>query len=152
MSIKRETRRFHVVVELWTSKKCTKKRDARVELLFWSLNLLFFFLKSSLWSSSSATTSSSSSSSSSLQLSLSLSISLFYFLFSFAKLKNNKNSIPAGKCDSCTNVMQIYLPYGSALVINFILDRILVFSFLVYKACLQEKADLLMFINEDCYL
>ena len=27
-------RRFHVVVVQWTSKKCTKKRDARVELLF----------------------------------------------------------------------------------------------------------------------
>ena len=26
----------------WTSKKSTKKRDARAELLFWSLNLLFF--------------------------------------------------------------------------------------------------------------
>ena len=34
--------RFHVVVMKWTSKKCTKKRDARAELLFWSLNLLFF--------------------------------------------------------------------------------------------------------------
>ena len=41
-SIKRQIRRFHVVVVQWTSKKCTKKRDARVELLFWSLNLLFF--------------------------------------------------------------------------------------------------------------
>jgi len=28
-SIKRQTRRFHVVVVRWTSKKCTKKRDAR---------------------------------------------------------------------------------------------------------------------------
>ena len=27
----------------WTSKKCTKKRDKRAELLFWSLNLLFFW-------------------------------------------------------------------------------------------------------------
>ena len=35
-------RRFHVIVAQWTSKKCTKKRDARAELLFWSLNLLFF--------------------------------------------------------------------------------------------------------------
>ena len=25
----------------WTSKKCTKKRHARAELLFWSLNLLY---------------------------------------------------------------------------------------------------------------
>ena len=40
--IKRQIRRFHVVVVQWTSKKCTKKRDARAELLFWSLNLLFF--------------------------------------------------------------------------------------------------------------
>ena len=40
-SIKRSIR-FHVVVVQWTSKKCTKKRDARAELLFWSLNLLFF--------------------------------------------------------------------------------------------------------------
>ena len=41
-SIKRQIRRFHVVVVQWTSKKCTKKRDARAEVLFWSLNLLFF--------------------------------------------------------------------------------------------------------------
>ena len=41
-SIKRQIRRFYVVVVQWTSKKCTKKRDARAELLFWSLNLLFF--------------------------------------------------------------------------------------------------------------
>ena len=41
-SIKRQIRRFHVVVVQWTSKKCTKMRDARVELLFWSLNLLLF--------------------------------------------------------------------------------------------------------------
>ena len=34
-------RSFHVVVEQWTSKKWTKKSDARAELLFWSLNLLF---------------------------------------------------------------------------------------------------------------
>ena len=27
-------RRFYVVVVQWTSKKCTKKRDARAELLF----------------------------------------------------------------------------------------------------------------------
>ena len=33
--IKRQIRRFHVVVAQWTSKKCTKKRDARAELLFW---------------------------------------------------------------------------------------------------------------------
>ena len=36
-SIKRQIRRFHVVVVQSTSKKCTKKRDARAELLFWSL-------------------------------------------------------------------------------------------------------------------
>ena len=42
-SIKRQIRRFHVVVVQWTSKKCTKKRDARAELLFWSLNLLLFW-------------------------------------------------------------------------------------------------------------
>ena len=50
-SIKRQIRRFYVVVVQWTSKKCTKKGDARAGLLFWSLNLLFFFLTSSLWSS-----------------------------------------------------------------------------------------------------
>ena len=33
-SIKREIGRFHVVFVQWTSKKCTKKRDARAELLF----------------------------------------------------------------------------------------------------------------------
>ena len=32
-STERQIRRFHVVVQ-WTSKKCTKKRDARAELLF----------------------------------------------------------------------------------------------------------------------
>ena len=42
LSMKRQIRRFHVVVVQWTSKKSTKKRDARAELLFWSLNLLFF--------------------------------------------------------------------------------------------------------------
>ena len=41
--IKRQIRRFHVVVVQWTSKKCTKKREARAELLFWSLNRLFFW-------------------------------------------------------------------------------------------------------------
>ena len=41
-SIKRPIRRFHVLVVQWTSKKYTKKRDARSELLSWSLNLLFF--------------------------------------------------------------------------------------------------------------
>ena len=41
-SIKREIRRFQVVVVQWTSKKCTKNSDAPAELLFWSLNLLFF--------------------------------------------------------------------------------------------------------------
>ena len=40
--IKREIRRFQVVVVQWTSKKWTKKSDASAELLFWSLNLLFF--------------------------------------------------------------------------------------------------------------
>ena len=40
--IKRQIRRFHVVVVEWTSKKCSKERDPRAELLFWSLNLLFF--------------------------------------------------------------------------------------------------------------
>ena len=40
-SIKRQIRRFHVVVVQRTSKKCSKKSDARAEL-FWSLNLLFF--------------------------------------------------------------------------------------------------------------
>ena len=33
-SIKLRIGRFHVVVVQWTSKKCTKKRDARVEHLF----------------------------------------------------------------------------------------------------------------------
>ena len=42
-SIKRQIRRFHVVVVQWTSRKRTKKRNARAELLFWSLNLLFFW-------------------------------------------------------------------------------------------------------------
>ena len=42
-STKCQNRRFHVVVVQWTSKKCTKKRDARAELLFWSLNLLLFW-------------------------------------------------------------------------------------------------------------
>ena len=35
-SISRRIGRFHVEVEQWTSKNCTKKRDARAELLFWS--------------------------------------------------------------------------------------------------------------------
>ena len=39
---KRQIMRFHVVVVQWTPNKCTKKHDAREELLFWSLNLLFF--------------------------------------------------------------------------------------------------------------
>ena len=42
-SIKRQIRRFHVVIVQWTSRKWTKKRDARAELLFWSLKLLFFW-------------------------------------------------------------------------------------------------------------
>ena len=40
--IKRQIRRFHVVVVQWTSKKCAQKCDARAELFFLSLNLLFF--------------------------------------------------------------------------------------------------------------
>ena len=40
--IKREIRHFHVVVVQKRVKKCTKKRDARVKLLFCLLNLLFF--------------------------------------------------------------------------------------------------------------
>ena len=32
-SINGQIRRFHVVVMQWTSKKCSKKRDARAELL-----------------------------------------------------------------------------------------------------------------------
>ena len=40
-SIKRQIRRFHVVVVQWTWKKGTKKRKARAERFFWSLNLLF---------------------------------------------------------------------------------------------------------------
>ena len=40
-TVKRHIGRFHVVVVQWTSKKCTNKRDARAELLFWSLKLLF---------------------------------------------------------------------------------------------------------------
>ena len=40
---KRQISKFHVVVVQWTSKRCIKKRDARAELLFWSLNLLFFW-------------------------------------------------------------------------------------------------------------
>ena len=50
-SIKRQIRRFHVVVVQWTSKKWTKKRDARAELLFWSLKLLFFWSRRSCLSS-----------------------------------------------------------------------------------------------------
>ena len=34
--IKRRIMRFHVVVVLWKTKKCTKKRDARAGLLFFS--------------------------------------------------------------------------------------------------------------------
>ena len=41
-SLKRQIRSFHVEVVQWTSKKCTKKRDASAELLFW-LNLIVFF-------------------------------------------------------------------------------------------------------------
>ena len=32
--------RFHVVVVHWTSKKCTKKRDARAEL--WVYSIVFY--------------------------------------------------------------------------------------------------------------
>ena len=42
---KRHIGRFRVVVVKWTSKKCTKKRHARVQLLFWlitAMNLLYF--------------------------------------------------------------------------------------------------------------
>ena len=42
-SIKRQMRRFHVVVVQWTSKESTKKRDERAELLVWSLKLLCFW-------------------------------------------------------------------------------------------------------------
>ena len=35
-SVKRRFGRFDVEVVQWTSKKCTKQRDARAELLFWS--------------------------------------------------------------------------------------------------------------------
>ena len=35
-SLKRRIRRFDVVLEKWTSRKCTKKRDALAELLFCS--------------------------------------------------------------------------------------------------------------------
>ena len=40
--LKRQIRRFYVVVVQWMSKKCTKKHDACAELLFWSLNLMCF--------------------------------------------------------------------------------------------------------------
>ena len=33
-------KRFHVVVVHWTSKKCTKKRDARAEL--WVCSIVFY--------------------------------------------------------------------------------------------------------------
>ena len=42
-SIKRQIRKLHVIVVQWTSKKCTQKRYALAELLFWSLTLLFFW-------------------------------------------------------------------------------------------------------------
>ena len=50
-SIKRQIGRFHVVVVQWTSKKCTNKHNARAELLFWSLSLLFFKVVVASWSS-----------------------------------------------------------------------------------------------------
>ena len=157
MSIKPEIRRFHVVVVQRTSKKCTKMRNARAELLFWSLNLLFFLFLSRRWGCRRPCIRSLIISNNKIIMMIMIITIIIVMiniiiLLSFAKLRNNKNSIPTGKCDSYTNVMQIYLPYGSALVINFIIDRIMVFSFLVYKACLRQKADLLMFINQDCYL
>ena len=42
-SIKQSIRRFHVVVVQLTSRKSTKKRDVRAELLFWSLIKPFVF-------------------------------------------------------------------------------------------------------------
>ena len=39
---KRETRYFHVVASCMTTKKCTKKRDARAKLLFCLINLFLF--------------------------------------------------------------------------------------------------------------
>ena len=42
-SIKREIRHFPVVYRAVTAKKCTKKRDARAELLFCLFNLLLFW-------------------------------------------------------------------------------------------------------------
>ena len=44
-SIKRQIRRFHVVVVQWTLKKWTKKGDVRAELLFLSLKLLIFWIR-----------------------------------------------------------------------------------------------------------
>ena len=41
-SIKRRIRKCHVVDVQWMSKKCTKKRDARAELLFCSYHKLYF--------------------------------------------------------------------------------------------------------------
>ena len=41
-SIKRRIWKFYSVVAQWTSKKCTKKRDARTEQFFCSENQLFF--------------------------------------------------------------------------------------------------------------
>ena len=43
-SVKRRIGRFDIVVVQWTWKKCTKKRDARAELLFCSYNQLFFYV------------------------------------------------------------------------------------------------------------
>ena len=40
--IKRRIRKCHVVEVQWMSKKCTKKRDARAELLFCSYHKLYF--------------------------------------------------------------------------------------------------------------
>ena len=41
-AIKRSIRKFHIVVVQWTSKKCTKKSDARAELLFCSQHQFYF--------------------------------------------------------------------------------------------------------------
>ena len=40
--IKRRIGRFHVVFVQWTSNKCTKKLDARAELLFAHKPIFFF--------------------------------------------------------------------------------------------------------------
>ena len=52
-SIKRRIGRFHVVVVQWTSKKCTKKHDARAEVLFHCLKKDKSGLKKGIFSHSS---------------------------------------------------------------------------------------------------